>query len=158
MSLALLVAGELVAAGDAAGVALTDWFTGPETTWLWRLRAEQIVDDPRSAHWIARAAVSELTGVAVGHAGFHGPPDENGVVEIGYAVDPLHRRRGYARGMVRALLAWAEREPDVAAVRASISPTNAASLATIAGFGFTETGEQWDEQDGLETIFEVSVS
>jgi hypothetical protein len=40
-------------------------------------------------------------------------------------------------------------------VRVTISPDNAASLATIAGFGFVRVGEQWDEQDGLEIIFEV---
>ena len=30
-----------------------------------------------------------------------------------------------------------------------------ASLATIAGFGFAEAGEQWDDEDGLELIFEI---
>jgi [ribosomal protein S5]-alanine N-acetyltransferase len=45
-------------------------------------------------------------------------------------------------------------EPDVRTVRATISPDNAASLATIAGFGFTENGEQWDEEDGRELIFD----
>jgi ribosomal-protein-alanine N-acetyltransferase len=32
-------------------------------------------------------------GVAVGRAGFHGPPDADGMVEVGYAVDPAFRRR-----------------------------------------------------------------
>jgi hypothetical protein len=41
-------------------------------------------------------------------------------------------------------------------VRATISPGNVASLATTAGFGFAEVGEQWDEQDGRELIFEVA--
>ena len=45
-------------------------------------------------------------------------------------------------------------EPGVRAVRATISPDNAASLATIAGVGFTPNGEQWDEEDGLELIFD----
>jgi hypothetical protein len=40
-------------------------------------------------------------------------------------------------------------------VRATISPGNAASLATISGFGFAEVGEQWDDEDGLELIFEI---
>ena len=35
-------------------------------------------------------------------------------------------------------------------MRATISPGNVASLATIAGFGFAEVGEQSDEQDGCE--------
>jgi len=39
-------------------------------------------------------------------------------------------------------------------VRASISPDNVASLATIAGFGFVRAGEQWDAEDGLELLFE----
>ncbi|WP_171165754.1 hypothetical protein [Streptomyces sp. I05A-00742] len=30
-----------------------------------------------------------------------------------------------------------------------------ASLATISGFGFVEVGEQWDEEDGRELVFEV---
>jgi [ribosomal protein S5]-alanine N-acetyltransferase len=42
-------------------------------------------------------------------------------------------------------------------VRATISPGNVASLATIAKFGFAEVGEQWDEEDGRELIFEVAV-
>lgn len=40
-------------------------------------------------------------------------------------------------------------------MRATISPDNTASLATIAGFGFAEVGEQWDQEDGLELVFEV---
>jgi ribosomal-protein-alanine N-acetyltransferase len=39
-------------------------------------------------------------------------------------------------------------------VRASISPSNHASLATIAGFGFTHVGEQWDDEDGTEFLYE----
>ena len=30
------------------------------------------------------------------------------------------------------------------------------SLATIAGFGFTHVGEQWDEEDGTEHLYEVA--
>ncbi len=42
-------------------------------------------------------------------------------------------------------------------VRASVSPENAASLGTIAPFGFVQVGEQMDEIDGLELIFERPV-
>jgi [ribosomal protein S5]-alanine N-acetyltransferase len=93
----------------------------------------------------------------VGHAGFHGPPDETGMVEVAYSVDPAYRRRGYARAMLAALLRRAAAEPGVSTVRATISPGNVASLATISGFGFAEAGEQWDEEDGRELIFEVDV-
>ncbi|MFE9619950.1 hypothetical protein [Streptomyces sp. NPDC006384] len=48
-------------------------------------------------------------------------------------------------------------ESEVTTVRATISPDNTASLATISGFGFVEVGEQWDEEDGLELVFEAPV-
>jgi len=90
----------------------------------------------------------------IGHAGYHGPPDENGMVEVGYSVDPRYRRRGHAREMLAELIRRAQSEPQVRIVRASISPDNVASLATIAGFGFIPVGEQWDADDGRELLFE----
>jgi [ribosomal protein S5]-alanine N-acetyltransferase len=153
-ALAALAAGDLAAASSAAGVTLTPYFTTPEAIWLWQLRIGQIAADPPSARWFARAAVAEPDGVVVGHAGFHGPPDEAGMVEVGYSVDPAWRRQGYATAMLSELLKRAATEPGVKTVRASISPDNAGSLATVARFGFTQNGEQWDEEDGLELIFE----
>ncbi|MGW4568738.1 GNAT family N-acetyltransferase [Streptomyces sp. NPDC004561] len=102
-----------------------------------------------------RAAVSEPDGAVVGDAGFHGPPDKAGMVEVGYTVVPGYRRQGYARAMLRALLVRAAAEPGVKTVRAVINSDNNASLATIAGFGFTRVGEQGNERDGLEIVFEV---
>jgi len=121
---------------------------------LWGYRIAQAREDPGVLHWLVRAVVDASSGDVVGHAGFHGPPDENGMVEIGYTIEPAYRRRGYARATVAALIAYAASEPGVTTVRASISPDNAASLATIRPFGFVQTGEQMDEIDGLELIFE----
>ena len=147
-----LIAADLAAAGAAAGHPLSDYLVSER--WLWEIRRDQIARDPESAEWIARAAVAEPAGVVVGHGGFHGPPDAGGMVEVAYSVDPAHRRRGYAKAMLAALLERARAEPAVKVVRASISPDNEASLATIAGFGFVRVGEQWDAEDGLELLFE----
>ena len=43
-------------------------------------------------------------------------------------------------------------------VRASISPDNVASLSTLAPFRFILVGHQWDEEDGLELLFELAVA
>jgi RimJ/RimL family protein N-acetyltransferase len=150
-ALAALVAGDLPAASAVAGTPLTDYLLSE--SWLWRIRLEQIQSDPASADWIARAAVAEPEGIVIGHGGFHGPPDADGTVEVAYSVDPAHRRRGYAKAMLAALLARADADPRVHAVRASIRPDNAGSLATIAGFGFTKIGEQWDPEDGIEDVY-----
>lgn len=77
------------------------------------------------------------------------------MVEIGYSVAPDFRRQGYGRSALVELLRLAGAEPTVTTVRATIGPDNVASLATISGFGFVQVGEQWDEEDGLELVFEV---
>lgn len=152
--MAALVDGDLAAASAVAGVELTDYFTSDGCTWLWRLRLAQMASDPASRRWVARAVVDAESGAAVGHAGFHGPPDASGMVEVGYSVDPRHRRRGYARALLAELLRRAGEEPGVRTVRATVAPDNAASLATLAGSGFVQVGEQHDEVDGLELVFE----
>jgi RimJ/RimL family protein N-acetyltransferase len=151
-ALAALIAGDLPAASVAAGQQLSPYLVAER--WLWEIRLAQIGRDPAAAEWIARAAVAEPDGVVVGHAGFHGPPDAEGRVEVAYSVDPAYRRRGYAKAMLAELLRRAREEPGVRIVRASIAPDNVGSLATIAGFGFVKVGEQWDEEDGLELVFE----
>ena len=150
-ALAALIDGDLPAAEAATGTALSPYLV--DEGWLWRIRLNQIRLDPASADWIARAAVAEPEGFVVGHGGFHGPPDVEGVVEVAYSVDPAHRRKGYAKAILRALLERADADPAVTAVRASIRPDNLGSRATIAGFGFKKIGEQWDPEDGLEDVF-----
>lgn len=145
-----MLSDDLVLAATRTGAQLTPWFL--TQNWLWKIRAEQLRSDPAAADWVARAAV--VGEAVVGHVGFHGPPDGAGMVEVAYSVDPGHRRRGHAREMLRTALAWAESEPGVRTVRSSISPDNTASLRTIAPFGFHRVGEQWDDEDGLEILYE----
>ncbi|MFD5748472.1 GNAT family N-acetyltransferase [Streptomyces sp. NPDC127033] len=150
-----LLDGDLSEAGRVAGVSLTEYFVTGRARWLWRYRLDQMAADPGQARWMVRQAIVGDKGLVVGHAGFHGPPDEIGMVEIGYSVAPDFRRQGYARSALIELLRRAAAEATVTTVRATISPDNVASLATISGFGFVEVGEQWDEEDGRELVFEV---
>ena len=145
-----LLAGDLAAASRTAGVRLPPVFLedGP----LWLLRIGQIDADPAAEPWLIRA-ITVPGGEVVGHAGYHGPPDERGMVEVGYFVLEAHRRRGYARAALRGLIAYAV-EHRARVVRASVSPGNDASLALVRSFGFVHIGEQWDDEDGLELVFE----
>ncbi|MCI3934945.1 GNAT family N-acetyltransferase [Streptomyces sp. AN091965] len=155
VALRALADGDLAGGSAEAGVALDAHFVGDRARSIFAYRADQVVRDPSAAPWITRAAVSVPDGTVVGDAGFHGPPDAAGAVEVGYTVVPGHRRRGYARAMLKALLVRAAAEPGVKTVRATIRSDNSASLATIAGFGFTRVGERDDERGGLVLVFEV---
>jgi RimJ/RimL family protein N-acetyltransferase len=154
-ALRALADGDLAGGSAEAGVALDEYFVSDRARFIFGYRAEQVAKDPSAAPWITRAAVSEPDGTVVGDAGFHGPPDEAGMVEVGYSVVPTYRRQGYARAALTALLVRAAAEPDVRTVRAVISADNIASLATIKGFGFTRVGEKGNERDGLEIVFEL---
>lgn len=153
-----LVNGDLPAANTASPVPLSAYFAGPEWRGVWQMRSKQVEEDPASAAWVTGVIWDDRQQVAVGRAGYHEPPDPSGTVEIGYAVDPAYRRRGYARAALEALLQRAGREPRVHTVRVTISPDNIASWQLASQYGFTKVGEQWDDEDGLEIIYEVGAS
>lgn len=150
-----------LAKGEADSIALryvSPYIAGPECISLWRMRSAQLLAIPADAPWVTRLIVDPQITMPVGLAGFHGAPDESGTVEIGYRVDPSFRRRGYARRSLEILTAEARRHPDVTTIRATISPTNTPSIALVTAFGFIANGEQWDKEDGLETIYEAPAS
>ncbi|MGV8965058.1 MAG: GNAT family N-acetyltransferase [Cellulomonas sp.] len=151
-----LAAGDLALANRCAPITLTRYFVDGADASVWRYRSGQLVADPSCAGWITRAIWDVDASEAVGRAGYHGPPDETGMVEIGYAVDPGRRRQGFARAALEVLLDRAAREPSVRTARVTIGPDNTASRLLVQQYGFDEVGEQWDDEDGLEIIFEVA--
>ena len=137
------------------GIKLDPFFCTDDAVRRWHNRLRQAQQDVRTLDWIAQ--VVAINQEVIGHAGFHGPPDDTGMVEVAYSVVPAYRGQGYAKLMLRDLLHRATLEPDVKTVRATIRPDNAASLATIVPFKFVPVGDQWDDLDGLELIFEKEV-
>lgn len=150
-ALEALLAGSLDGASTIMGMQLPDFYLTQGR--LWRYRPDQVRADPGSAPWLVRAVFAQPVEAVVGHAGFHGPPDADGMVEIGYSTAPEFRRRGFARAAVGELIAYAAAN-GARTVRASVSPENAASLSLVRSLGFEHVGEQWDEEDGRELIFE----
>lgn len=155
-ALIALADGDLPSANLIVPFQFGSYFVGPECLSTWQRRAAQVATDPTSAVWITRAVVDVNLAVAVGRAGFHGPPNSVGTVEVGYAVDPAFRRQGYARAALVGLLKWAKYETSVVTVRATIRPDNLPSRMLVGQYGFIEVGEQWDDEDGLEIIYEVA--
>jgi len=49
---------------------------------------------------------------------------------------------------------WGRRERGIHDFVASVAPDNLASLAIVRKLGFVQTGEQWDDEDGLELVWE----
>lgn len=153
--LTALAHGHLEQACELAGLSFGACFVEPKWRQTWARREGQLRRDPTLGPWLTRFIIDRDTGQVVGRAGFHGRPDIEGMVEVGYAVDPTYRRRGYARAALEQLLVEADSHPDVIVVRACIAPTNRASRALVAQYGFLEVGEHWDEENGVELVFET---
>jgi ribosomal-protein-alanine N-acetyltransferase len=91
-------------------------------------------------------------GRLVGSAGFFGPPDEQGEVEIGYSVCRADRRRGIATAAVAAMCELASAR-GCASIRARTTADNLASIAVLERNHFN-IDEQTPGDDGLtELVF-----
>lgn len=165
LELPLLTLGQMdaVAAGDVTALAAQlnaaispEWVE--EVRWLAGFRARQLRERPQDRPWLLRPIIRNESGQpreAIGYLNFHMAPDEHGFAEIGYTLLPAARGQGYALEAVRAAFAWATREHDVHRFRASVAPDNERSLNLIGKLGFVRTGEQWDETDGLEWVYDL---
>jgi RimJ/RimL family protein N-acetyltransferase len=151
-----LVAGDLAEASRITGFDLPAEYL--EHAWLWELRSAQIEREPEDEDWVAWIVARTEDRTVIGRSGFHGRPDADGIVELSYGVIPEFQRRGYATAILARIVASAREHPDIRVLRASISPDNTASLATLAEFPFVHVGNQIDEIDGLEQVFDLAVA
>jgi ribosomal-protein-alanine N-acetyltransferase len=121
-------------------------------------RLRQMRKDERFQTWCPHAVV--LDGTMIGHAGYHGPPGNNSTedpdaVEYGYKIFRAWRGQGYATQAAVMLMDIAEERAGIRHFVLSVSPENDPSLAIVRKLGFVKTGEQMDEEDGLEHVYEL---
>jgi RimJ/RimL family protein N-acetyltransferase len=148
-----LLADDRAGATSMLGVTLPEEFPASgERSGFLPIQLERMRASPDRRDWMARLMVARADGAAIGHCGFHGPPEVIGRAEIGYTVFTAFRGQDYAKESARALVDWAfaQREDEV---YATVAPDNAPSLAVVRALGFIEVGTQIDEVDGLELVF-----
>lgn len=121
------------------------------TTALQRTR-DALAVDPGGAAWGARLFVAGDPPELVGWGGFKGPPDADGVVELGYEIAEARRGRGLATAAARAMLAEAFADERVTTVIARTLPDRNASHRVLEKAGFRSDGTA---QDG-EAIWRFS--
>jgi ribosomal-protein-alanine N-acetyltransferase len=119
-------------------------------------RINQVRKDPEVAKYLLRVAILKQSMEIIGSAGFHNLPDENGMIEIGFGIDPTFQNKGYGKQLLHGMWNWVVKEPGVQTLRYTVSPDNLVSQHIIKKLGFNLVGEQIDEKDGLEQIYELS--
>lgn len=119
-------------------------------------RVPQVKEDPELNRWFIRFIVERESREVIGSTSFHGQPDVNGMVEIGIGIEQKFHNRGYAKEAILGMWRWVCKEPRVKVLRYTVSPDNAPSVSIIKYFGFRYIGQQMDEIDGPEDIYELT--
>ncbi|MFC7321442.1 GNAT family N-acetyltransferase [Halobacillus campisalis] len=86
--------------------------------------------------WIMIDVDQELV---IGDIGFKGPPDEEGVIEVGYHVVENERNKGYATEAVRAMCEWGFSHDKVCSIEAQCGKRNVPSQKVLINNGFSQT-------------------
>ena len=97
--------------------------------------------DPGSEEWGTRFFVAGDPSELVGWGGFKGPPDEHGVVELGYEIAESRQGRGLATDSVAAMAEHAFADGRVTALIAHTLPEHNASTRVLEKSGFSRDGE-----------------
>ena len=84
----------------------------------------------------------------IGSAGFKGPPDADGMVEIAYGIVPSREGRGFATEAAGALMRFAGADARVRTLRAHTLPTANASTKVLTKCGFLHIADVVDPEDG----------
>ena len=120
--------GSLVAAGMIVAAAQEGRDVGPFTSYVIVRRADNAV---------------------IGDCGFHGPPDDDGTVLIGYGIAESARGHGFATEAVEALIGFAHLQHGVTKVVADTTRSNPASVRVLQKAGLRHV-----ETEGELLIFE----
>ena len=120
-------------------------------------RIPRVQKDPNFAEIGLILAIAKNSRILVGSAGFHDNPNETGMIEIGFGIVPQMQGLGYGQELLIGMWRMIAKNPMVRTLRYTVTPENSSSLHIIRKMEFLQIGEQIDEEDGLELIFELSV-
>jgi len=119
-------------------------------------RVPQVKLDCSVNKWFVRWIVKKESAQIIGSTSFHAAPDRDGMVEIGLGIHKDFQNQGYGYEALNGMWSWACTHHEVKSLRYTVSADNAASVALVKKFGFNYVGQQVDDIDGPEEVYELS--
>jgi RimJ/RimL family protein N-acetyltransferase len=132
--------------GLSLAVGLRDFYVSGEVSpaWLRALRRSSAPDPWQHGFFIVHRDLKSV----IGTAGFKGPVDADGMVEIAYGIAPGFQGQGYATEAAAALVAYGFGTAGVRLVRAHTRAEPNASTRVLLKNGFRHCGMVVDPEDG----------
>jgi [ribosomal protein S5]-alanine N-acetyltransferase len=109
---------------------------------------EYLKAHPSSPRWGYHLFVHTKDRALIGEGGYKGNPDKEGMVEIGYAIVPEYRRRGFASEAAKGLTDHAFSHPEVNLVQAHTLHDGTASIGVLKKLGMKYAGTAEDPDEG----------
>jgi ribosomal-protein-alanine N-acetyltransferase len=130
--------------GEILKVTVPDSWPGQDLAEALPAFIKNMEKEPGSSVW-SGLIIHKKDKVLIGDIGFHGAPDAQGAVEIGYSIIPEYRNQGYATEIVQALIHWAFQKPDIKVITAETLKDNIASIKVLtkAGMNCLASEDKW---------------
>ncbi len=125
-----------------------DWLGFPAAREAMHPCYEHLKFHPSVIGWWTYLFVHKGDAKLIGLGGFKGGPNEEGVVEIGYALAPAYRGMGLASEAARGMLQYAFSHPEVGRVVAHTLAERNASTRVLERVGLRHVGTVHDPEDG----------
>ncbi len=107
----------------------------------------------RGPFGLYQVLVREAGDLVIGDIGFHAPPDDLGVLSIGFGIVPAARHHGYAGEALRGVLDWALARPEVRVVCADTDLVHLDSQRVLVSAGMRLAADEGDRK-----LYEIQAS
>jgi len=129
---------------ELLGVCVPDDFPNPPVRDFVLLdKITELQADPGRGMW-SGIIIHVADNIVIGSMGFKAPPDDGGMVEIGYDIIPAYQGQGYATEMATFLMTWAFEQSSVKLITAKCLPDNLASIRVLQKLGMQQVESSTD--------------
>lgn len=116
---------------------------------------ESLLIVPELMGWWTYFFIHRTEQTLIGTGGFHGRPDVQGTVEIGYCIAPEYQNAGYATEVARNLIDYAFTDPSVRTVIAHTTPNESASTGVLKKAGLRFESIKVDPVEGSVWLWSI---
>ncbi len=115
---------------------------------IFRFSLERVRENPDEVIWWTYLPILKQEKVLIGSCGYKGPPDKDGIVEIGYEITSEFRGLGLATELAQGLIDYAFGFAEVKAIKAHTLAHLNPSCSVLRKCGLHKTAELFDPDDG----------
>lgn len=109
---------------------------------------EKVTNNPNNSKWFIHLPINKERQTLIGSCGFKGPPNKEGLVEIGYEVAANFRNQGYGTAIANNLINLALKDKRVKEIIAHTLAEKNASVRVLEKCKFKFVKEYYKKEEG----------